>query len=95
VAHLILVAAKVVAMALGFLIAGQAYRGYRRHGSWPMLYLAVGFAVISVGTAVEGVLYELLDVPIQMASAVQTIIVTLGMLVILYSLYAKAPIGGR
>lgn len=93
--HVALVAAKVIALLLGLLIAGQAYRGYRRHRSWPMLYLAVGFAVISVGTAVEGILYELMGVPIQTASAVQTAFVTLGMLVVLYSLYAKAPLGRR
>ena len=94
-AHIVLVTAKVIALLLGLVIAGQAYRGYRRHDSWPMLYLAVGFAVISVGTAVEGILFELLGVPIQTASAIQTAIVTLGMLVVLYSLYAKAPLGAR
>ena len=91
----VLVAAKVLALLLGLLIAGQAYRGYRRHRSWPMLYLAVGFAVISVGTAVEGILYELLAVDIQTASAVQSAFVILGMLIVLYSLYAKSPLGGR
>ena len=93
--HLTLVAAKIVALLLGLLIAAQAYRGYRRNDSWPMLYLAVGFAIISVGTAVEGVLYEILGTPIQTASAVQSVIVTLGMLVVLYSIYAKAPLLGR
>lgn len=93
--HVALVAAKVLALLLGLLIAGQAYRGYRRHRSWPMLYLAVGFAVISVGTAVEGILYELLNVDIQTASAVQSAFVIVGMLVVLYSLYARAPLGRR
>ena len=93
--HVALVAAKVLALLLGLLIAGQAYRGYLRHRSWPMLYLAVGFAVISVGTAVEGILYELLNVDIQTASAVQSAFVILGMLVVLYSLYARAPLGRR
>ena len=94
-AHRILVAAKVLALLLGLLIAAQAYRGYRRHRSWPMLYLAVGFAVISVGTAVEGVLYELMDVRFETASAIQTVFVTVGMLVVLYSLYARSPLGRR
>jgi uncharacterized membrane-anchored protein len=95
VTHIALVTAKVIALLLGLIIAAQAYRGYRRHGSWPMLYLAVGFAVISVGTAVEGILFELMGVPIQTASAVQTAFVTVGMLVVLYSLYARAPLGAR
>ena len=38
----------LTATALSALITVQAYRGYRRHGSRSMLYLAVGFAFITV-----------------------------------------------
>lgn len=92
--HLELVVAKLVTVLLGVLIAVQAYRGYRRHGSWPMRYLAVGFLIISVGSVVEGVLYEEVGLDLVTAGAVQASIVALGMLVILYSLYAKGPVGG-
>lgn len=44
----LLVTARLVVFLLGFVIAFQAYRGYRRNDSPPMLYLAVGFALISV-----------------------------------------------
>jgi len=38
----------VLAAVVGLLIAYQAYRGYRRNDSRPMLFIAVGF-VLTVG----------------------------------------------
>lgn len=92
--HLELVAAKVVTVLLGLAIAVTAYRGYHRHGAWPMLYLSVGFAVISVGSVVEGVLFDVAGLPLEDAGAIQTVIVAVGMLVVLYSLHADAPFWG-
>lgn len=85
--HIELVIAKLITMVLGFLIAHQAYRGYREHGSKPMLYVAIGFLFISVGAVIEGVLFEVVGLEIFIAGAVQTGIVAIGMLVVLYSLY--------
>ncbi|WP_439330862.1 DUF7521 family protein, partial [Halorubrum ezzemoulense] len=36
----------------------QAYRGYRVYGSEPMLYVAIGFLFISVGSVIEGILFD-------------------------------------
>lgn len=85
--HEPLIAAKLFVLALGLIIATTAYRGYRRHGSTAMLYLAIGFVLISIGTAIEGLLFELLELDIFLVSAIQSIIAASGMLVILYSLY--------
>lgn len=85
--HAPLVVAKLVVLALGLVIATAAYRGYRRHRSTAMLYLALGFVLISIGTAIEGLLFEILEIDIFLASAIQTIIAASGMLVVLYSLY--------
>lgn len=87
--HLPLVAGKIIVLLLGLLIATKAYRGYTRHGSTAMLYLAIGFAVISVGTVIEGLLFELIELDLILSSAIQTVIVAIGMLVILYSLYGS------
>jgi hypothetical protein len=92
--HLELVVAKVITMLLGFLIAVQAYRGYRQHDNWVMLYVAIGFAIISLGAVIEGLLFDVVGLDdIFLAGAIQTSIVAVGMLVILYSLYADAPLG--
>lgn len=91
--HVELVIAKLVTIGLGFLIAYQAFRGYRAHGSRPMLFVAAGFILISVGAVIEGVLFELAGLDLFEAGAIQTTIVAAGMLVILYSLYSDLPSG--
>lgn len=87
--HVELVVAKLVTMCLGFLIAYQAYRGYRDHGSEPLLYVAVGFLFISFGAVIEGLLFDVVGLGIFTAGAVQTSIVAVGMLFVLYSLYGR------
>ena len=85
--HTELIIAKLVVVALGFVIAAQAYRSYRRGNGKPMLYVALGFVLISLGSVIEGILFELDVMTIYQASAIQTGIVAVGMLFVLYSLY--------
>ena len=85
--HTELVVAKAVTVALGLAIALQAYRGGRRHGSRPMLYLAAGFVLISVGAVLESLFIDLADWSVLEAGLVQTGLVAAGMLLILYALY--------
>lgn len=89
--HIELVIAKLVTVGLGLLITYQAYRGYRIHGSEPMRYVAIGFLFISVGAVIEGVLFDVVGLSISPAGTIQTSIVAVGMLVILYSLYGQIP----
>ncbi|WP_435182937.1 DUF7521 family protein [Halobellus sp. EA9] len=91
--HLELVVAKLVTVGLGLLITYQAYRGYRTYGSEPMRYVAVGFLFISVGSVVEGILFDVVGLSIFLAGSIQTALVAIGMLVILYSLYGQMPAG--
>ena len=85
--HAELIIAKLVVIILGFIIAGQAYRSYRRGNGQPMLFVAIGFVFISLGAVIEGILYELEVLTIYQASAIQTGIVAVGMLFVFYSLY--------
>lgn len=87
--HQALVAAKIVTMGIGFLIAYQAFLGYRRLHSQAMLFVGVGFFLISLGSVIEGVLFEFLHIGIYVAGAIQTTIVAAGMLSVLYSLYGN------
>ena len=86
-AHIELVIAKLIVVSLGSLIALQAYRSYRRDNGRPMLYVSIGFLFISTGAVIEGILYEFDVLSIYQASAIQTGIVAIGMLFVLYSLY--------
>ena len=85
--HTELVLAKAVTVVLGLAIAGQALRGARRHGSRPMLFLAGGFVLISVGAVLESVFIDVLAWSVLRAGLVQTALVAGGMLLILYALY--------
>ena len=89
--HIELVIAKFITVGLGLLITYQAYKGYRTYGSEPMLYVAIGFLFISIGSVIEGVLFDVVGLSIFMAGTIQTTIVAVGMLVILYSLYGQMP----
>ncbi|WP_336134685.1 DUF7521 family protein [Natronomonas amylolytica] len=89
--HIELVIAKLVTVGLGLLITYQAYRGYKVHGSKPMLYVAIGFLFISIGSVIEGVLFDVAGLSIFLAGTIQTAVVAVGMLVILYSLYGQMP----
>lgn len=88
--HIGLVIAKVATLILGVSIAYQAYRGYRRHQSTRMFYFAIGFTFVSIGAVVEGILYDVIGLSIFVAGTVQTTIVALGMVGILYSLYSQS-----
>ena len=93
--HYELVVAKLITMGLGLLIAHQAYRGYREFDSKPMLYVAIGFLFVSVGAIIEGILFDVFKFSIFLAGTVQTAIVAIGMMVILYSLYGQMPTDGN
>lgn len=87
--HEPLIVGKILVMLLGFVVAYKAYVGYRRHRSTAMFYLAIGFALISIGTAIEGLLFEVVGMDIFLAGAIQTVIAALGMVTILYSLFGN------
>ena len=87
--HTALVVAKLVTMTLGFLVAYQAYVAHRRSGSESMLYVAVGFALISVGAIIEGILFDVVGMTLHDSGTVSTAFVAAGILSVLYALYGS------
>lgn len=83
----LLIAGNLLIIALGFLIAYQSYRGYRRNDSTPMLFLALGFCLISVGGVLDCSLFGALQVVVPHTGYVKTGLVGTGMVSISYSLY--------
>jgi drug/metabolite transporter (DMT)-like permease len=88
--------AQLLSQGLGFLtalvglaIAYQAYRGYRRNQSRPMLFLAIGF-VLSVGLPFVMVIPLLLFSHIQTVTAILAVLgnvfTLIGLACILYAL---------
>lgn len=79
---------KAVALILGGFIVYLAYKGYKRNSSKPLLYVALGFALITAGTIAEGILYVLLGSELLSAIATGTAVMVLGFVVIIYSIYS-------
>lgn len=92
-AELVLVASDLVTVLLGLVISYFAYRGYRRNRSRPMLFVAVGFVLLTGGPGLVFVVYLLapgID-PLLVGGATQGSEL-LGMLSILYGI-AGAGVG--
>ena len=80
---------KVLSLALGGSITFFSYKAYRRTASPALRALTIGFAVITVGTFVAGIVD--LAVPVEQSHAllVESVFTTGGFAVILYSLYVE------
>ncbi|MGA8905351.1 MAG: hypothetical protein WB661_10130 [Candidatus Bathyarchaeia archaeon] len=79
---------KVIALFLGAFIVYLAYKGYRRNASKPLLYVALGFGLITAGTFLEGLMFVMLGSDILEAVATGTVLTAVGFVAIIYSVYA-------
>jgi hypothetical protein len=79
---------RLIALFLGAFIVYLAYRGYRRNASKPLLYVALGFAFITAGTLLEGLMFVILGSDILTAIAIGGVLTVIGFVAILYSIYA-------
>ena len=79
---------KLVALVLGTFIVYLAYKGYKRNISKPLLYVALGFALITAATVVEGILYVIIGSDLLVALFISTIITVVGFVAIIYSVYS-------
>jgi hypothetical protein len=79
---------RLIALFLGAFIVYLAYRGYRRNTSKPLLYVALGFAFITAGTLLEGLMFVVLGSDILTAIAIGGVLTVIGFAAILYSIYA-------
>jgi hypothetical protein len=78
----------LVTMVLGALITFRAYQGYRRNGSRPMLYLAVGLVFVTVVPPLVSVLLaNLTALPGWAVVTAMAISQIVGLSSILYSLH--------
>lgn len=84
----IVTVAKFVALVLGTFIVYLAYKGYSRNASKPLLYVALGFALITTATIVEGILYAVIGSDLLVALFISTVITVTGFVAIIYSVYS-------
>lgn len=82
---------KVLTLVLGGLISYLAFKAYRRTRARSLGALALGFAIITCGTFLAGVFHQLLDAEFQTGLVIESALIALGFLVIVYSLYTTKP----
>lgn len=79
---------ELISVALGLTISYLAYLGYRRNQSRPMLFIALGFALIlGVPGAALVILRFGLHVPVPIVNSVGQISELAGLVAILYGLW--------
>lgn len=87
VVELLSVASLLLVALLGTLIAVQAYRGYRRNDSRPMLYLAVGLCLLTLVPFLLNVTLATAGVERVKIALAENVARLLGLLAITHSLY--------
>ncbi|WP_251342905.1 DUF7521 family protein [Haloplanus halophilus] len=95
--YLALLAVTLLGLVLGLAIVFQAYRGYRRNRSQPMLWLAVGLILLTVVPFVVSLTVASVGTALRFDPVVYTyyapifnrLIEVSGLVCILYSLYRR------
>jgi hypothetical protein len=82
---------KILSLVLGGFITFLAFKAYRKTGARSLGALSVGFGIITTGTFLAGVVDQVFDAPFQTSQLIESVLVALGFLVIVYSLYTTQP----
>lgn len=85
----VVTALKSITLILGAMITYFAYKAYTRTGASPLRTLAIGFAIVTLGSLLAGVVDLGLAVQESWALVVESAMTALGFAVIIYSLYAR------
>lgn len=73
-------------LVLGLIIVYFSARSYVKTKSKPMLLLAIGFAFVTAGAVLAGLLFEVLGTDLLSAEIAQTTSAVIGFLFIVYSI---------
>ena len=78
---------KLVIVLLGAVLVYLGIKGYRRNQSQEMIFLTLGFALITAGSVAAGVLFEFLGFQLIEVEIVESAMVILGFASLIYSIY--------
>lgn len=86
VAELVLTAARLAVLGLGLGVTWVSYKAYRRTDVAYFRTATLGFAVITVGVFIEGVLYNLTALDLTTVHIVESVAIGAGLLILHRSL---------
>ena len=84
---LLLRALKSLIGMLGLLLAYLSLKAYRKSKSNNMLFLSIGFGIITVGSILAGLSFEFLGFSLLQVNIVESFIILIGFIMIMYSIY--------
>ncbi|MCH2403509.1 MAG: hypothetical protein HS051_02675 [Thaumarchaeota archaeon] len=84
---LLLRALKSLIGILGLLLAYLSLKAYRKSKSNNMLFLSIGFGIITVGSILAGLSFEFLGFSLLQVNIVESFIILIGFIMIMYSIY--------
>jgi hypothetical protein len=83
----LVVAGTLLAVVLGLAVSYQGYRAYRRQHSRPMLFTAIGFLFLAVGSALDCAVLGAVNVAAPLSGVVRTCVLVTGMAFVFHSVY--------
>ena len=83
----VLRALKLLIVILGTVLVYLGVKGYQRNRSKDMVFLSLGFALITAGSVAAGILFEFLGFQLIDVSIVEAIMVVIGFGLLIYSIY--------
>jgi len=84
---IILRALKLVIVVLGSVLVYLGVKGYLRTKHKGMIFLSLGFCLITAGSVAAGILFEFLGFQFVDVSIVESIMVVVGFGTLIYSIY--------
>jgi uncharacterized membrane protein len=81
------VAVKIIVLILGSIVALLAYRAYRRTQMDGLQYFSIGLSVITIGTFLVGILHHMVGVSLNVELLLESLIVCIGFVIMIYALY--------
>ena len=78
---------KILVVILGSILIYLSSKSYRKTKEKNMLFLAIGFAIMTIGSVLAGLSFELLGLSLRQVSIVETIMIVIGFIMLLYSVY--------
>ena len=80
--YTLLVISNIIVLILGTTISMLAYNSYQKHKERLMLEVCIGFIFITIGSLIEGILYEFLSVTIAIDHIVESFLILVGLTII-------------
>ena len=74
---------------LGLLLAYLSIKAYRTSHTKTMLFLAIGFGIITVGSILAGLSFEFLGFSLLQVNIVESLMILVGFIMIMYSIYGN------